>query len=403
MDQHGRDRAFFDLRQLILAFPAAHDVDEVREPGIPGVRFRFRTWRLLRAHERLPSVAGRGQISLRSVPDVADRLQRLPFPAARRRRALADACLVVRDPVADFEGEQLLLPSVLELERHQLRVRRLLIVVEQIVPAHRADLGRVLHAECRARRMDLMGALVADVAVAVVPLPVPVVVEAILRERLDRRRAGPEIVRDARRHRFFFRATDRVAPLEDEPARHVDVADEAFSDLLLRFVEPQLRAGAVLHDPVVLPRRRDDLLRLEHVVRDRLFDEDILAGLDRPDRLQRVVEVWRGDRDRVDRLVVEQPPEVSVGGRPLFPRGLDGLDAAVDDRLIDVAQRGDLDVGHLEIRTDVRLAAAVESDDGDPDGVVRTLDRARFEGCWQRDGTHEEMPSIDVGHHEPPI
>ena len=44
--------------------------------------------------------------------------------------------------------------------------------------------------------MNLMGALIADVAVAVVPLPVPVVVEAIPRERLRRRRAGPEIVRD---------------------------------------------------------------------------------------------------------------------------------------------------------------------------------------------------------------
>src|SRR4029453_4284775 len=101
--------------------------------------------------------------------------------------------------------------------------------------------------------MHLMGALIADVAVAVVPLPGPSLVEAVLRERLDWRRSGPEVVGDPLRRGFLFRPADCVAPFEDEPARHVDVADEAFADLLLRFVEPQLRARAVLHDPVVLP------------------------------------------------------------------------------------------------------------------------------------------------------
>ena len=112
---------------------------------------------------------------------------------------------------------------------------------------------------------------------------------------------------------------DRVAPLEAEPARHVDVADDPFLDPLLRLVEPELSAGAVLHDPVVLPRRRDDLLRLEHVVRDRLLDEHILAGLDRPDRLQRVVEVRSRDRHGVDASIVEHPPDVRERSGRFFP------------------------------------------------------------------------------------
>ena len=51
---------------------------------------------------------------------------------------------------------------------------------------------------------------------------------------------------------------------------------------------------------------------------------------------------------------------------------------------IDVAERRDLDVGHLQIGGDVRLAAAVESDDRHPDGVVLTRQRARLECHRQR-------------------
>ena len=47
-------------------------------------------------------------------------------------------------------------------------------------------------------------------------------------------------------------------------------------------------AGAVLDDSVVFPRRRDDLLRFEHVVRAGLLDEDVLAGLE----AQIVCSVW---------------------------------------------------------------------------------------------------------------
>ena len=108
-----------------------------------------------------------------------------------------------------------------------------------------------------------------------------------------------------------------------------------------------------------------------------------------------MVEVRRRDRHGIDALVVEQLAEVGEGRRPLLAGRLDHLAAAVDDRLIDVAQRRDLDVGHLQVRGDVRLAAAVESDDGHADGVVRTLQRARLERRRQRDRAHQEVPAID--------
>ena len=86
--------------------------------------------------------------------------------------------------------------------------------------------------ETPAALVDLVNPLVADVAVARVPEPVPVVVEAILGERAHRRRAGPEVVVDAGRHRLDRRLADGVAPLVAEPARHVDLAELAFAHLL---------------------------------------------------------------------------------------------------------------------------------------------------------------------------
>ena len=159
-----------------------------------------------------------------------------------------------------------------------------------------------------------------------------------------------------------------------------------------------LGAGAVLHDPVVFPRRRDDLLRFEHVVRDRLLDVHILARLNGPDRLERMVEVRSRDRHGIDRLVVEHLPDVGVRLRTLLARRLDRLQTAVDDRLIDVAERRDLDVGHLQVGVDVRLAPAVEPHDRQSDRVVRALQVARLERDRQCHRAHDEMPAIHCVH-----
>src|SRR5258708_27582443 len=56
----------------------------------------------------------------------------------------------------------------------------------------------ILLAQSPARDVELVRPLVAGVAVAVGPLPVPVVVEAIAVERLDRRRAHPQVIIDLR-------------------------------------------------------------------------------------------------------------------------------------------------------------------------------------------------------------
>ena len=218
-----------------------------------------------------------------------------------------------------------------------------------------------------------------------------------MRERVLRRRAEPQVVVHAGRHRLDRRAADGVAPLEAKAARHVDIADQAVAHLLHGFLQRRRRAAlaALLHDAVVLAGRRDDLLRFEHIVRAGLLDVDVLAGLARPDGLQRVAVVGRGDRDRVDVLVFEQLAQIDdtlpgVSCRSFHSRPARLLQHA----LVDIADRRDFDVLHIAVSVDVALALCRE----DPTQATRTvsfgLDTRRGAALSGRRGTHKKMTSV---------
>src|SRR5690242_17814297 len=140
-----------------------------------------------------------------------------------------------------------------------------------------------------------MDALVAEIAVAVVPEPVPVVMESILSELALRRGPEPKVVIDTRRNRRDRRVTDGIAPLVAQPASHVDIAEQAVAHALHRFLQGFRRAALAAHlnDLVVFARGRDNLLSFKHIVRAWLLDVDVLAGLERPNRLERVRMVRR--------------------------------------------------------------------------------------------------------------
>src|SRR6185295_6233694 len=138
------------------------------------------------------------------------------------------------DPVPDFEDHHFLFPGLVEFEGCGDGVRSLLVVIEHEMSADGADLGRIFHAESPARHVHLMDALVSHVAIAVLPEPVPVVMESIAREFMLGRGAEPEIVIHALWNRLDRLAANRVAPLEAKAARHVDVADYARPQLLDR-------------------------------------------------------------------------------------------------------------------------------------------------------------------------
>src|SRR6185295_223466 len=189
--------------------------------------------------------------------------------------------------------------------------------------------------------VHLVDTLVADIAVPVVPVPVPLVVEAVLVERPRGRGAEPEVIVHSRRDRAVRLLADRGALLVAEAASDLDLPQLASADVFEPFPEPWSRAGlgTVLDDPVVLPRGLDDLPALPERVAERLLHVDVLARLDGPDGLEGVPLVGRGDGHRVDRPVLEEQTEVLEVPRPLPGLLLQELQGLADDPLIDVADR----------------------------------------------------------------
>ena len=284
--------------------------------------------------------------------------------------------VVVGLEAADLEDQL----RVAEVDQGDHRVGRLALV-RVAEPAAEADdaLGQGGAGDHPAGDVHLVDPLVADVAVAEIPEPVPVVVDVVGVERVLRRRAEPEVVVDGRGCFGVRLDADALAGLVAEPARDEQLAVLARLDDLghpgPRLHAPALRA--VLDDPVVLPRGLDGDAAFVDVVAARLLDVDVLARLAAPDGDQRVPVVRRGDRDRVEVLVVEGAADVLDRlGRAAAALG-DRLDVLRVRRGVGVDQVGDLDPLHLAERADVRAAPAVQAGDADADGVVGADDPAR--------------------------
>src|SRR5437762_1575208 len=120
--------------------------------------------------------------------------------------------------------------------------------------------------------------------------------------------------------------------------------------------------SAYLDHAAVLSGRRHHLLPFPKVVRKRLLDINILAGLTGPNRRQRMPVIGQGDDHRVDRFVVENPAEVAVRGY-LFAPVLEGPGFAVEVRLVHVAQRDDPGAGDLPHPGNELMPAAADTAD----------------------------------------
>ena len=130
---------------------------------------------------------------------------------------------------------------------------------------------------------------------------------------------------------------------------------------------------AVLDDAAVLLGRANQLASLPQVVRTGFFDVHVLAGLTCPNRHQRVPMVGRGNRHRVDRLVVEQPADIRHGSRP----STDFAEALVEHRLVDITQGSNLDTRDAGKRIQVIFPAPLQAADGDADTIVGAKDALR--------------------------
>src|SRR5215472_14127501 len=166
----------------------------------------------------------------------------------------SDARFAVGDPVAHFEFHHLAL-TVREIEFKGAieGVWCLLVIIKHEVTAYGRDPIGELHTESPAGDIHLVDALVAEIPVARIPDPVPVVVKAVVSERLHWRRTRPEVVVNPGRNRFLRRESNRVPPFEAQSPTEIHFTDrplmKSFDGLLDCRRGADLRA--VLHDTVV--------------------------------------------------------------------------------------------------------------------------------------------------------
>src|SRR5438445_1770921 len=200
-----------------------------------------------------------------------------------------------------------------ELETGFLRVGELPVVGEVIAAADRRDARGIAHAQRPAGDVDLVGAVVADLARAPAPEPVPVVMDDVVAVRRVRRRALPQLVVQVGGDGRHLPAADRGAGVGIPGAREIGLPDGALLDRLHDV--DRARRGALLrphlYHALALALRRDEQLAFARVVPARLLHVDVLPGLHREQRSRRVPVVGRCDHERVHVLVLERLTKVA--------------------------------------------------------------------------------------------
>ena len=220
--------------------------------------------------------------------------------------------------------------------------------------------------------VGLMHALVADLAVAEIPEPVPVVVHQVAIERPQLGRPDPVVEVEG--------GGGRLVGLEaDAPPRLADVglAHQQFAPLARlqggHFTGPAALAallGAVLDDDAVFFRGLDALAAFEEGMAAGLFHVDVLAGLAAPDRQQRVPMVGAGDGNGIQILVFQGLAEVLHAGGLVAGTFLDALGNGAEERTVGIDQVGDFHPLHAGILADMRPAPAVDPGHRHTDLVV---------------------------------
>ena len=269
--------------------------------------------------------------------------------------------------------------NAVEVELRDERVRRLAGVAPCEPATERADGQRVRRIfESPSHQVELVRALVADVAVAGVPDPVPVVVELVSHDRKVGGRAEPQIVVNALRRRQRLLSQPYPRPVPVAKASHGnDLPDVAFVQVLVE--GPQARVRTVLKtgtdDAAVLAGRLDHLAPLPDVVRHGLLDVDVLARLTGPYGQEGVPVVGGRRHDDVNVAAVHDAPHV---GRSEDARPLRRL--PLQDLLVRVAEGCDPHPLDLLERPQQGCTPASETDHGYSDVVVRPEDsRVRSE------------------------
>src|SRR5262249_2606178 len=257
MTQGAGQVALEDVRVQQVWLAVAHGLDEVGEVVAatvePGQHLS-----LGRKSHSVETVAD--EVAVAAMEDVADRG---PFVVLGRQ--------------ATYLEDQF---AVAVVEDTKLRVGRLAVVdvAEATAEAENA-LAQLLLPQAPAGNIHLMNALVAQVAVAVVPLPMPVVVETLAEHGTVRGRAAPQVVVDRLRDRLrAVYLADTFAPVIAQGARDLHLAELAGTKVGDGVADSLVSATlcASLADTPILAGDLDEAPALADIVADRLLDVDVL-------------------------------------------------------------------------------------------------------------------------------
>src|SRR5437016_10981632 len=165
-----------------------------------------------------------------------------------------------------------------------------------------------------------MDSIIAHLAVAGVPEPMPFIVQLLAHKRAVSRRAAPKIVVNRRRHRC--RRTDLANAFSravNQCMRKTDWTEIAAVQIVKSSAQESTGTvlGSHLDHALILPGRGNHLLPFPKVVRKRLLDINVLAGLTSPNGSQRVPVILQGDHHRINGLIVEHASKIRLGSHLL--------------------------------------------------------------------------------------
>ena len=217
-----------------------------------------------------------------------------------------------------------------------------------------------------------MDAVVANFAVAPMPMPVPVVVHDVVFERSPRRRALPEIPIQPRRYRSVFADPDRSPPIVVPGPRVERLADLARMNFPDRLDDgrPRSPLRSHLHDAVVVASRLHRPFTFGRRVAARLFHVNVFAGRAAHDRCRCVPMIGCGDDQHIDVFVIEQIAKVGDDFWFLAARLFHVTGGTLGSAGIDIADVGDAGVRSSHHAFDDVAATTVDAHHADRDSLV---------------------------------
>ena len=264
MAQGAGEMPFFDVCVQIAELATLHRFDEVGV--VVTATFEIIHKLAIGTEGNATTIAITDDIAIGAHPNIAD-----PCSLIMRRFQAAH----FKDQFASFLGI---------IEQAQLRVGGLCRINISHPSAHTPDrIRQSLDVEAPAGFVHLVDTLVPQVAVARVPEPVPVVMDADAVQRFHRSGAAPEVkVQRIGYLQVSRRVADAATRFVAQAIRQLDGTDLAGMNevhhLLHAFIRSALSTR--LDDLVVLACHLDNASAFTDIVADRLFDIYIFAGLD---------------------------------------------------------------------------------------------------------------------------